>query len=194
MSKIILDTEDFFQNDGYDDLMHIDHESYCCGEMFEKYETKISDLEAKLKALQNGIIDDETLNMLVKEHKLYKDLEAKLAESEKKAYSRGHSQRDIANEIKLNALREDVANKEKRIVELKQQLAEKDKEIEKLKKQVQEKDLLYKSLLAMATQLNDVYDTEGCMYGDEISGDTPEETANAYIEETKKKLREKNNG
>ena len=68
------------------------------------------------------------------------------------------------------------------------------KEIEELKKQVQEKDLLYKSLLAMATQLNDVYDTEGCMYGDEISGDTPEETANAYIEETKKKLREKNNG
>ena len=48
------------------------------------------------------------------------DLEAKLAESEKKAYSRGHSQRDIANEIKLNALREDVANKEKLIVELKQ--------------------------------------------------------------------------
>ena len=48
MSKIILDTEDFFQNDGYDDLMHIDHESYCCGEMFEKYETKIADLEAKL--------------------------------------------------------------------------------------------------------------------------------------------------
>ena len=54
------------------------------------------------------------------------DLEAKLEESEKKAYSRGHSQRDIANEIKLNALREDVANKEKRIVELKQQLAEKE--------------------------------------------------------------------
>ena len=57
MSKIILDTEDFFQNDGYDDLMHIDHESYCCGEMFEKYETKISDLEAKLaekdKAIEN---------------------------------------------------------------------------------------------------------------------------------------------
>ena len=56
------------------------------------------------------------------------DLEAKLAESEKKAYSRGHSQRDIDNEIKLNALREDIANKEKRIVELKQQLAEKEKE------------------------------------------------------------------
>lgn len=68
------------------------------------------------------------------------------------------------------------------------------KEIEELKKQVQEKDLLYKSLLAMATQLNYVYDTEGCMCGDKISGDTPEETANAYIEETKKKLKEKNNG
>ena len=55
------------------------------------------------------------------------DLEAKLAESEKKAYSRGHSQRDIANEIKLNALREDVANKEKRIVKLKQQLEKSEK-------------------------------------------------------------------
>ena len=58
------------------------------------------------------------------------DLEAKLADSEKKAYSRGHSQRDIANEIKLNALREDVANKEKRIVELKQQLAISEKALE----------------------------------------------------------------
>ena len=99
-------------------------------DLLDEKDQQISDLEAKLKALQNGIIDDETLNMLVKEHKLYKDLEAKLAESEKKAYSRGHSQRDIANEIKLNALREDVANKEKRIVELKQQLAEKEKEKE----------------------------------------------------------------
>ena len=71
----------------------------------------------------------ETFGETDKDRKIA-DLEAKLAESEKKAYSRGHSQRDIANEIKLNALREDVANKEKRIVELKQQLAEKDKEIE----------------------------------------------------------------
>ena len=78
----------------------------------------------------------KTVEMVEKLHKtIYNqdqkisDLETKLAESEKKAYSRGHSQRDIANEIKLNALREDVANKEKRIVELKQQLAEKDKEI-----------------------------------------------------------------
>ena len=69
----------------------------------------------------------ETFGETDKDRKIA-DLEAKLAESEKKAYSRGHSQRDIANEIKLNALREDVANKEKRIVELKQQLAEKEKE------------------------------------------------------------------
>ena len=63
-------------------------------------------------------------------YKQIADLEAKLAESEKKAYSRGHSQRDIANEIKLNALKEDVANKEKRIVELKQQLAITEKALE----------------------------------------------------------------
>ena len=74
----------------------------------------------------------ETFGETDKDRKIT-DLEAKLAESEKKAYSRGHSQRDIANEIKLNALREDVANKEKRIVELKKQLAEKEKEIEELK-------------------------------------------------------------
>ena len=74
----------------------------------------------------------ETFGETDKDRKIA-DLEAKLAESEKKAYSRGHSQRDIANEIKLNALREDVANKEKRIVELKQQLAEKEKEIENIK-------------------------------------------------------------
>ena len=65
----------------------------------------------------------ETFGETDKDRKIA-DLEAKLAECEKKAYSRGHSQRDIANEIKLNALREDVANKEKRIVELKKQLAE----------------------------------------------------------------------
>ena len=69
----------------------------------------------------------ETFGETDKDRKIA-DLEAKLAESEKKAYSRGHSQRDIANEIKLNALREDVANKEKRIVELKKQLTEKEKE------------------------------------------------------------------
>ena len=71
----------------------------------------------------------ETFGETDKDRKIA-DLEAKLAESEKKAYSRGHSQRDIANEIKLNALREDVANKEKRIVELKQQLAITEKALE----------------------------------------------------------------
>lgn len=72
------------------------------------------------------------------------DIEAKLAESEKKAYSRGHSQRDIANEIKLNALREDVANKEKRIVELKQQLekSEKSKESYRLQNEQHHLQLL----------------------------------------------------
>ena len=74
----------------------------------------------------------ETFGETDKDRKIA-DLEAKLAECEKKAYSRGHSQRDIANEIKLNALREDVANKEKRIVELKQQLAESEKENKILK-------------------------------------------------------------
>ena len=68
--------------------------------------------------------NNKIISTLNQQDKKIKDLEAKLAESEKKAYSRGHSQRDIANEIKLNALREDVANKEKWIVKLKQQLAE----------------------------------------------------------------------
>ena len=72
-------------------------------------------------------------NKMIEQQDKISDLEAKLAESEKKAYSRGHSQRDIANEIKLNALREDVANKEKRIVELKKQLAEKEKEISEVR-------------------------------------------------------------
>lgn len=40
--------------------------------------------------MQNGIIDDKTLNMLVKEHKLYKDLKAKLAEKEKEIESLKH--------------------------------------------------------------------------------------------------------
>lgn len=74
------------------------------------------------------LTNEEVFEELRTELRQFADLESKLAESEKKAYSRGHSQRDIANEIKLNALREDVANKEKRIVELKQQLEEKEKE------------------------------------------------------------------
>ena len=72
---------------------------------------------------------DDIVDLLDEKDQQITDLEAKLAESEKKAYSRGHSQRDIANEIKLNALREDVANKEKRIVELKQQLHDLPKKI-----------------------------------------------------------------
>ena len=76
------------------------------------------------------LTNEEVFEELRTELRQFADLEAKLAESEKKAYSRGHSQRDIANEIKLNALREDVANKEKRIVELKQQLAITEKALE----------------------------------------------------------------
>lgn len=85
----------------------------------------------------------ETFGETDKDRKIA-DLEAKLAESEKKAYSRGHSQRDIANEIKLNALREDVANKEKRIVELKQQLekSEKSKESYRLQNEQHHLQLL----------------------------------------------------
>lgn len=86
------------------------------------------------------LTNEEVFEELRTELRQFADLEAKLAESEKKAYSRGHSQRDIANEIKLNALREDVANKEKRIVELKHQLAEKDLKIIELEKKLNLKD------------------------------------------------------
>ena len=85
--------------------------------------------ELKLYECQSDMMSD-ICSLLNKQDQQIADLEAKLAESEKKAYSRGHSQRDIANEIKLNALREDVANKEKRIVELKQQLAITEKALE----------------------------------------------------------------
>ena len=90
----------------------------CCREVFSC--TFVNGMKFCAKCYQ------ETFGETDKDRKIA-DLEARLAESEKKAYSRGHSQRDIANEIKLNALREDVANKEKRIVELKQQLAESEK-------------------------------------------------------------------
>lgn len=76
------------------------------------------------------LTNEEVFEELRTELRQFADLEAKLAECKKKAYSRGHSQRDIANEIKLNALREDVANKEKRIVKLKQQLAITEKALE----------------------------------------------------------------
>ncbi len=93
----------------------------CYNELYKDHKTHISLDKMWLKLAQDFRDENEKLQDKVA------DLEAKLAESEKKAYSRGHSQRDIANEIKLNALREDVANKEKRIVELKQQLAESEK-------------------------------------------------------------------
>ena len=108
-------------------------------ELFKKYQD-----EAKCKYEEVTLLKQDYDAMVEREELLRQqlaDLEAKLAESEKKAYSRGHSQRDIANEIKLNALREDVANKEKRIVELKKQLAEKEKEKEK------EKSLSIKSVV-----------------------------------------------
>ena len=96
----------------------------CYNELYKDHKTHISLDKMWLELAQSFRDENEKLQDKVA------DLEAKLAESEKKAHSRGHSQRDITNEIKLNALREDVANKEKRIVELKQQLAEKEKEIE----------------------------------------------------------------
>ena len=99
----------------------------CYNELYKDHETHISLDKMWLKLAQDFRDENEKLQDKVA------NLETKLAESEKKAYSRGHSQRDIANEIKLNALREDVANKEKRIVELKQQLAEKEEEIESYK-------------------------------------------------------------
>ena len=125
------------------------------------------------------LTNEEVFEELRTELRQFADLEAKLAESEKKAYSRGHSQRDIANEIKLNALREDVANKEKRIVELKQQLAEKDlaienwqtmyesvlqtchndkEEIERLNKQLaeKEKEMSIKSIIRTLVKYNNL--------------------------------------
>ena len=131
------------------------------------------------------LTNEEVFEELRTELRQFADLEATLAEKDKA----------IENwQTIYESVVQTCHNDKEEIERLNKQLAEKEKEIEELKKQVQEKDLLYKSLLAMATQLNNVYDTEGCMCGDKISGDTPEETANAYIEETKKKLREKNNG
>lgn len=63
------------------------------------------------------------------------DLEAKLAENEKKiekAKRTAYSHRQISDDIKIRALKTDVTNKENRIKELKQQLAEKDKKIMEL--------------------------------------------------------------
>ena len=106
----------------------------CYNELYKDHKTHISLDKMWLKLAQDFRDENEKLQDKVA------DIETKLAESEKKAYSRGHSQRDIANEIKLNALREDVANKEKRIVELKQQLAEKDLKIIELETKLNLKD------------------------------------------------------
>ncbi len=93
----------------------------CYNELYKDHKTHISLDKMWLKLAQDFRDENEKLQDKVA------DLEAKFAESEKKAYNRGHSQRNIANEIKLNALKEDVANKEKRIVELKQQLEKSEK-------------------------------------------------------------------
>lgn len=53
---------------------------YICNEFYTK--KYVSNLEARIDCLKNGIIDDETLKTLIKEHQMYKDLEAKLKEQE----------------------------------------------------------------------------------------------------------------
>ena len=93
----------------------------CYNELYKDHKTHISLDKMWLNLAQSFRDENEKLREKIS------DIEAKLAECEKKAYSRGHSQRDIANEIKLNALREDVAYKEKRIVELKHQLEKSEK-------------------------------------------------------------------
>lgn len=128
----------------------------------EEKDQQICDLEAKLKALQNGIIDDKTLNMLVKEHKLYKDLETKLAESERQyetLYKLFSEQHEIIDQNELGCFEEvnrllkeqkDFYIVEKTeydkmkqgakdiVKELKQQLAESEKEHELLIDQFEE--------------------------------------------------------
>lgn len=112
------------------------YEPYSRTDMWNKMieqQDKISDLEAKLKALQNGIIDDETLNMLVKEHKLYKDLEAKLAESERKLeeYKKCNCKECMTDyEKNLNQIIDKYLNEN---IKIKQQLEEKEKENKTLK-------------------------------------------------------------
>ena len=177
-----------------------DYEPYSRTDMWNKMieqQDKIADLETKLAESEKALEAKESVNQMYKATLSLKDSDFSDLVRENAELKQQLAEKDKAIE-NWQTIYESVVqtchNDKEEIERLNKKLAEKDKEIEKLKKQVQEKDLLYKSLLAMATQLNDVYDTEGCMYGDEISGDTPEETANAYIEETKKKLREKNNG
>lgn len=128
----------FNLEDDYDENLHNKKDSRFDIISVEEYMSKYFNGD-KLSGYEDSPITYVHKNM-EKFNRVIADLETKLAESEKKAYSRGHSQRDIANEIKLNALREDVANKEKRIVELKQQLAEKDLKIIELEKKLNLKD------------------------------------------------------
>ena len=109
----------------------------CVSKEFDQ-EQQIAYLEEKIKALQNGIIDDETLNMLVKEHKLYKDIEAKLAESEKSKESyrlqneHHHLQLlQFYSRLGVEAFGADIHEKAlETLMIMKEQLAEKEKEIE----------------------------------------------------------------
>ena len=108
----------------------------CVSKEFDR-EQQIADLEEKIKALQNGIIDDETLNMLVKEHKLYKDLEAKLAECEKskESYRLQNEQHHLQllqfySRLGVEAFGADIHEKAlETLMIMKEQLAEKEKEI-----------------------------------------------------------------
>ena len=107
----------------------------CVSKEFDQ-EQQIADLEEKIKALQNGIIDDETLNMLVKEHKLYKDLEAKLEESEKskESYRLQNEQHHLQllqfySRLGVEAFGADIHEKAlETLMIMKEQLAEKEKE------------------------------------------------------------------
>ena len=61
-------------------------ETVCRGRLLPEVLEYVADLEAKIDFLRNGIIDDETLKSLIKEHQMYKDIEAKLAEKEKELH------------------------------------------------------------------------------------------------------------
>lgn len=96
----------------------------CYNELYKK--TSCVDL---LNREMDGLLDDYAKRRIA-------DLEAKLAEKEEmieKAKRTAYSQRQIDDDIKLRALKTDVANKENCIKELKQQLAEKDEQIKVLK-------------------------------------------------------------
>lgn len=136
-------------------------------------EQQIADLEEKIKALQNGIIDDETLNMLVKEHKLYKDLEAKLAESEEKkeSYRLQNEQHHLQllqfySRLGVEAFGADIHEKAlETLMIMKEQLAEKDKVSPKssIKEIVKSQDIkcfFRDKTLAQIQKCGDVYSPE----------------------------------